>query len=205
MAPRASARLPHGPWLVTMRAKAEIERSEAHRQSIIIDRDPLSGEQSQAHRENRRAGAREEIEGISDLRDESDRDGMRIVIELKRGEVARGGAQSALQANADADHLRRHHAGPGRQSAADPALIELMTTSRVPPRGRAASHPVRSAQGGRARPYSRRPEDRARSARPGDRAHPRVEEPRRSPRRADDAVRPARSRRRPSSTCSCSA
>ena len=28
------------------------------------------------------------IEGISDLRDESDRDGMRIVIELKRGEVA---------------------------------------------------------------------------------------------------------------------
>ena len=27
------------------------------------------------------------IEGISDLRDESDRDGMRIVIELKRGEV----------------------------------------------------------------------------------------------------------------------
>ena len=27
------------------------------------------------------------IEGISDLRDESDREGMRIVIELKRGEV----------------------------------------------------------------------------------------------------------------------
>jgi DNA gyrase subunit A len=27
------------------------------------------------------------IEGISDLRDESDRDGMRVVIELKRGEI----------------------------------------------------------------------------------------------------------------------
>ena len=28
------------------------------------------------------------LEGVSDLRDESDRDGMRIVVELKRGEVA---------------------------------------------------------------------------------------------------------------------
>ena len=37
---------------------------------------------------DRRAGAREEARGISELRDESDKDGMRMVIELKRGERA---------------------------------------------------------------------------------------------------------------------
>ena len=34
-----------------------------------------------------------QIEGITDLRDESDRDGMRIVIELRRGSDAGGGAE----------------------------------------------------------------------------------------------------------------
>ena len=36
------------------------------------------------------------IEGISDLRDESDRHGMRVVIELKRDAVGRCGAEPAL-------------------------------------------------------------------------------------------------------------
>ena len=50
------------------------------------------------------------IEGISDLRDESDRDGMRIVIELKRGEVPEVDPQQPLQAHAAAAQLRHHHA-----------------------------------------------------------------------------------------------
>jgi DNA gyrase subunit A len=48
-----------------------------------------TGEQADAARKDRRAGQREAIEGISDLRDESDKSGMRVVIELKRGEVPR--------------------------------------------------------------------------------------------------------------------
>ena len=43
------------------------------------------------------------IEGISELRDESDKDGMRVVIELKRGEIAGHRAQQPLQADADGD------------------------------------------------------------------------------------------------------
>ena len=58
------------------------------------------------------------IEGIADLRDESDREGMRIVIELKRGEVRRSRPEQALQAHAAADDLRDHHAGDRRRPAA---------------------------------------------------------------------------------------
>ena len=43
------------------------------------------------------------INGISDLRDESDRSGMRLVIELKRGDGPKARPQPALQAHADAD------------------------------------------------------------------------------------------------------
>ena len=48
----------------------------------------LPGEQGAADREDRRAGAgRSDIEGLSDLRDESDREGIRVVLDVKRGEV----------------------------------------------------------------------------------------------------------------------
>ncbi len=43
------------------------------------------------------------ITEISDLRDESDRSGMRLVIELKRDAIPEGRAQQALQAHVDAD------------------------------------------------------------------------------------------------------
>ncbi len=52
------------------------------------------------------------IDDISDIRDESDRDGMRIVVELKRGAEAADRAQPALQAHADAGELQ--HDLPGR-------------------------------------------------------------------------------------------
>jgi DNA gyrase subunit A len=47
------------------------------------------------------------IEGISDMRDESDRDGMRVVIELKR-DACRRGAEPALSLHAAADLVRRN-------------------------------------------------------------------------------------------------
>ena len=51
-------------------------------------RDPLPGQQGDADRTHRGTGREKRVEGISDLRDESDRDGMRIVIEIKRDAVA---------------------------------------------------------------------------------------------------------------------
>ncbi len=51
------------------------------------------------------------IEGIADLRDESDRDGMRVVIETEARRLGRGGAEPALPLHAAADLLRGEHAG----------------------------------------------------------------------------------------------
>lgn len=49
------------------------------------------------------------VEGIADLRDESDRDGFRVVVELKRDAMA-DVAEPALQVYTAANQLRRQHA-----------------------------------------------------------------------------------------------
>ena len=78
-----------GRGSITMRAKSSVEENKkGDKQSIVITEIPVPGQQGAADREDRGARASEKIiEGICDLRDESDRDGMRIVIELKRGEM----------------------------------------------------------------------------------------------------------------------
>ena len=57
------------------------------------------------------------IEGITDIRDESDRDGLRVVYELKRGRPAPGGPEPAFQAHQHADHLWHQHVGHREQPA----------------------------------------------------------------------------------------
>src|SRR5437764_9437423 len=78
-----------GRGRVVIRARTHIEElDKGNRQAIIVDEIPyqvnkanLLGRIGELVREKR-------LEGISDLRDESDKSGMRVVIELKRGEVA---------------------------------------------------------------------------------------------------------------------
>ena len=51
-------------------------------------RDPLRRQQGPAHRERSPSSStRRRLEGIADIRDESDREGIRVVIEIKRGEL----------------------------------------------------------------------------------------------------------------------
>ena len=57
------------------------------------------------------------IEGISDIRDESDRDGMRIVIDLKRGEVGDVVLNNLYKHTQLQTQLRHHHAGDRRRPA----------------------------------------------------------------------------------------
>src|SRR5499425_2700917 len=68
-----------------MRAKAAIENITKDRQAIVVTEIPY--QVNKANLIKRIAGLvnDKEIEDISDVRDESDRDGMRIVVELKRG------------------------------------------------------------------------------------------------------------------------
>jgi DNA gyrase subunit A len=77
-----------GRGAVIMRANAEIEVSKkGDRSSIVISAIPYQVNKKKLIEHIADLVRDKTIEGISDIRDESDRDGMRIVIELKRGEV----------------------------------------------------------------------------------------------------------------------
>src|SRR3972149_2392844 len=69
-----------------MRAKAAIERPTKEKQQIVITEIPFQVNKSKVIERIAELVQDKKIDGISDIRDESDRDGMRIVIELKRGE-----------------------------------------------------------------------------------------------------------------------
>ena len=60
------------------------------------------------------------------LRDESDKDGMRVVIELKRGEVPEVVLNNLYQADADGDGVRHQHGGSAGRPAALLDLKELL-------------------------------------------------------------------------------
>ena len=126
------------------------------------------------------------ITGISDLRDESDRSGMRLVIELKRGgdppEVVLNQLykhtpmQTTFGVNMVAlvdgvprtlslKELIQHYVGHQRE------VVDPPHPARAAPRGGAGAHPRGTA-------------DRARQPRRGDRADPRLGRSRRRPARA---------------------
>ncbi|NYT61403.1 DNA gyrase subunit A [Alcaligenaceae bacterium] len=77
-----------GRGRVIMRAKTHFEDMErGNRQSIVIDAIPYQVNKKTLQERIAELVNEKKIEGISDIRDESDKDGMRLVIELKRGEV----------------------------------------------------------------------------------------------------------------------
>jgi DNA gyrase subunit A len=77
-----------GRGAVIMRAKAEIELSKkGDRSSIVVTEIPYQVNKKRLIEHIAELANAKTIEGISDIRDESDRQGMRIVIEPKRGEV----------------------------------------------------------------------------------------------------------------------
>ncbi|HLZ43389.1 MAG TPA: DNA gyrase subunit A [Candidatus Sulfotelmatobacter sp.] len=68
-----------------MRAKAAIEVFSKDREAIVVTEIPYQVNKSNLIKRIAALVNDKEIEDISDVRDESDRDGMRIVVELKRG------------------------------------------------------------------------------------------------------------------------
>ena len=78
-----------GRGRVIMRARTHVEDiGKGERQAIIIDELPYQVNKAQLLIKIGEMVREKRVEGISDLRDESDKSGMRAVIELKRGEVA---------------------------------------------------------------------------------------------------------------------
>ena len=78
-----------GRGRVVMRARTHFEDMEkGNRQSIIVDELPYQVNKKALLERIAELVNDKKIDGISDIRDESDKSGMRVVIELKRGEIA---------------------------------------------------------------------------------------------------------------------
>ena len=77
-----------GRGSIQVRARAEIEDRGQDSQSIIVTELPFQVNKARLIERIAELVREKKLEGIRDLRDESDRDGIRIVIDLKRGEVA---------------------------------------------------------------------------------------------------------------------
>jgi DNA gyrase subunit A len=77
-----------GRGIVIMRARAAIEKISREREAIVVTEIPYQVNKAKLIERIAELVRDKKIEGISDLRDESDREGMRIVVELKKDEPA---------------------------------------------------------------------------------------------------------------------
>ncbi|MCC5874865.1 MAG: DNA gyrase subunit A [Candidatus Sumerlaeia bacterium] len=75
-----------GRGRVIMRARCHTESLKSGKEAIIVDEIPYQVNKANLIRDIAEHVRDKKLTGITDIRDESDRDGMRIVIELKRGE-----------------------------------------------------------------------------------------------------------------------
>ncbi|MBI2561891.1 MAG: DNA gyrase subunit A [candidate division NC10 bacterium] len=77
-----------GRGLIQMRAKAVVEKGRGGRENIIVTELPYQVNKAKLVERMAELIREKKIDGVADLRDESDREGMRIVLELKKDEPA---------------------------------------------------------------------------------------------------------------------
>jgi DNA gyrase subunit A len=75
-----------GRGTIVMRGRAEIEQRKGDREAIVITEIPYQVNKANLIRKIAELSNEKRIDGIADIRDESDRRGMRIVVDVKRGE-----------------------------------------------------------------------------------------------------------------------
>ena len=159
-----------GRGRVVVRGSAHIEPMERGKERIIVTEMPFQvykgdgrGDGSGLMQKIVEQVQNGRLKEISDLRDESDKSGIRLVIELKRDAHPEGRPQQALQAHPAADDLRREHGRAGRRRAAHArAAADRQELRRPPARHHRAAHEVRAAREGGAAPHPRGPARRDR-------------------------------------------
>ena len=77
-----------GRGLIQMRAKAVVEKGRAGRESIVVTELPYQVNKAKLVERIAELIRDRKLEGVADLRDESDREGMRVVLDLKKDEPA---------------------------------------------------------------------------------------------------------------------
>ncbi len=76
-----------GRGIIQMRARATIEEGKGDRESIVVTELPYQVNKARLLERIAELVQEKKINGISEIRDESDREGMRVVIDLKKGEI----------------------------------------------------------------------------------------------------------------------
>ena len=155
-----------GRGSIVMRGKVTIDTIRKDREAIIVTEIPYQVNKATMVERIAELVREKKIEGISDLRDESDRDGFRVVVELKRDAVADVVLNqlyrfTPLQTNFPANML----ALDARPAADDEPEGLSDAVHRLPRAGDHAPHQVPAQQGPRPRPYPGRPCDRGRQYR----------------------------------------
>jgi DNA gyrase subunit A len=74
-----------GNGQIKLRARASIESSKSGKEYIVVNEIPYQVNKSRLIQEIALLAKEKKVDGISDIRDESDKDGLRVVIEVKRG------------------------------------------------------------------------------------------------------------------------
>ena len=107
-----------GRGSIVMRGKVEFETLRGDREAIVVSEIPYQVNKATMVERIGELWRDKKIDGISALRDESDRDGYRVVIEVKRDCDAGRRAQPALPLHAAAIDLRRQCRGARRRPSA---------------------------------------------------------------------------------------
>ena len=106
-----------GRGRIVIRARADIEEDDDGPSRIIVTEIPFMVNKARLIEQIASLVREKKLTSIRDLRDESDRDGLRVVIELKRDSVPQVRPQPAVQAHPDAVDLRRDLPRPGGRRA----------------------------------------------------------------------------------------
>ncbi len=137
-----------GRGSIVMRAKTHIEEMRKEREAIIVTEVPYQVNKASMVEKIAEMVREKRIEGISDLRDESSREGVRVVIEIKRDALADVVLNQLYRFTPAADllrlQLRRAQWRPAR--SAQPARLHRRLR-RVPRGGRLPAHPLPAQQG----------------------------------------------------------
>jgi hypothetical protein len=163
-----------GRGRVVMRAKCHFEDIDrGQRQAIIVDELPYQVNKKTLQERMAELVHEKKIEGISHIQDESDKSGMRLVIELKRGEVPEVVLNNLYKQTQLQDTFRYQHGGADRwpAQAVQPEGPDQRLPA-APTRSGDAAHRVHAAQGARARPRAGRPGGGAGQHRRLHRHHP---------------------------------
>ena len=155
-----------GRGSILIRGKSNVEEMRGNREAIIITEIPYQVNKATMIEKMAELVREKRIEGISDIRDESDRHGIRVVIELKRDAVPDVVLNqlyrfTPLQSSFGCNFVALNGGKPELMNIRD----MLAGLHRVPRGGRDAPHEVPAQQGARPRPCAGRPRRRRRQYR----------------------------------------